>query len=219
MRIVFLGASELAVRTTRLLLERRHEVVIIERERAVIDQLSDELDCGFLHGDGSRPDILREAGPTQTDLLFCLTNNDLVNIIASVIAKSLGFKRMVTKIEYRDYWNICHELGLTDTIIPTETISRYLADLVGGQDILELSTFVKGEARFFSFTVKSDNAGTKTGELDLPGDTRVICLYRHNELVFAEPESKLRDGDEVVMLTRAKHLGALRERYQPVGNR
>ena len=41
MRVVFIGASELTLRTTRLLLDRKHEVVIIEREREAIDQLTD----------------------------------------------------------------------------------------------------------------------------------------------------------------------------------
>ena len=39
-----------------------------------IDELSDEMDCSFLQGDGSRPDILREVNPEQTDILFCLTD-------------------------------------------------------------------------------------------------------------------------------------------------
>ena len=215
MRVVFIGATELAVRTTRLLLGRNHEVVIIEREREVIDRLSDELDCGFLHGDGSKPDILREAGPGQTDVLFCLTADDLVNIIASVIGKSLGFKRVVTKIDYAEYRNICRELDLGDTIVPTETISRYLADLVAGQDVLELSTIIKGDARFFSFTAGGDDTASTIGELELPPDTRVVCYYRQNEFALAEPDGRLKDGDEVVILTRSEHLPALRERWHP----
>jgi len=215
MRVVFIGASELTLRTTRLLLDRKHEVVIIEREREAIDQLTDELDCGFLHGDGSKPDMLREVGPSQTDVLFCLTSNDLVNMIASVIGKSLGFKRVVTKIEDPEYRNICRELGLGDTIVPTETISRYLADLVAGQNVLELSTIIKGDARFFSFTARDDDAGRAIGELELPPDTRVVCYYRQSEFTLAEPDRRLKDGDEVVVLTRSRHLAALRERWRP----
>ena len=61
MRIVLVGGSSVAVDTARLLLGRHHEVVIIERDKDRVAVLAETLDCGFLHGDGSRPAILREA--------------------------------------------------------------------------------------------------------------------------------------------------------------
>ena len=48
MRAVFVGASPLAIATARYLMQRKHEVVIIEREKEVIDALIPELDCGYL---------------------------------------------------------------------------------------------------------------------------------------------------------------------------
>jgi trk system potassium uptake protein TrkA len=159
MRIVFVGAGELSVNTARLLVERGHEVVIIEADRDRIEELSEELDCSFLRGDGSRPHILREADPKHTDLLFCLTDNDQNNIIASLVGRTLGFSRMVTRIQDPDFETICLELGLEDTIIPARTISRYLADIASGVDILELSTVLKGEARFYYFKVRKEHAG------------------------------------------------------------
>ena len=214
MRVVFIGASHVAVMTARLLLKRRHEVVIIERDKAVIDELSDQLDCGFLQGDGSKPAILRELDPKATDILFCLTGNDQANIIASLIARSLGFKRVVTRIEDAEFEHICIELGLEHTIIPTRTISRYLADMVSGQDILELSSMVKGEARFFTFVARDEDE-EPAGELSLPGDARVIFLYRDEELIITDPSDRLKAGDEVVVIARTRDIKALRERWSP----
>ena len=33
------------------------------------------LEGGFLHGDGTRPAVLRELDPKGTDVLLCLRNN------------------------------------------------------------------------------------------------------------------------------------------------
>ena len=49
MRAVFLGAGSLTVSTARVLLKRGHEVVVIERDKDVIETLSEEIDCGFIH--------------------------------------------------------------------------------------------------------------------------------------------------------------------------
>lgn len=213
MRIVFIGAGEVAVRTARALIKEGHEVVIIEMNREKITELSEELDCGFLHGDGGKPAILREVGPEQTDILFCLSNNDQANIIASLVARSLGFPRVVTSIEDPEFEVICRELGLEETIIPGRTISRHLEDMVRGLHTVELSTILKSGARFFTFTVAPQDAGT-VANLTLPEDTRVVCYYRADRFFFADAETKLQKGDEVVLLTHSKQLPALQKRWE-----
>ena len=213
MRVVFLGAGETAVRTARILIERSVEVVIIELRRDVIDRLSETLDCGFLQGDGSKPAMLQEANPKQTDMLFCLTNNDQTNIIASLVGRSLGFKRVITSLADTEFEPICMELGLEDTIVPSSTISRYLADMVSGIDILELSTAIKGEARFFAFVLNDAELRT-IDDLQLPSAAKVVCYYRGNEFHLAEPGSRLHPGDEVVVLTHSRNLTELRDRWE-----
>lgn len=215
MRVVFVGGSGLAIRVADRLLEQKHEVIIIEQDREKIERLKEKMACSFLHGDGSRPAVLQEAGPDQTNLLFCLTGNDLANIVASMVAKSLGFRRVVTMIDEVDYRTLCVQLGLTDIIIPTETISRHLVDLVEGRDILELSTMIKGDARFFSFIVREDESAQTVEELDLPKDSRAICLYRGEEFVLVSEKSPLKKGDEVVILTRSGRIEELRKRWGP----
>jgi Trk K+ transport system NAD-binding subunit len=43
---------------------------------------------------------------------------------------------------------------------------------------------------------------------------RAICVYRADaEFLFAEPDLRLKAGDEVVVLTHADGLKALRERF------
>ncbi len=214
MRVVFIGASEIAVQTAELLISRGHEVVIIESEHDRVEELSDRLDCGFLEGDGSKPSVLREVGPEQTDILFCLAGGDQANLIAGLVGRSLGFKRVITSVYDTDFEGICRELGLANVINPTRTISRYLADMAEGQDVLELSTVIKGEARFFSFTCDGESSGS-VSDLGLPDKAVVICYYRGGEFRLAESNTQLKKDDEVVILTHSRNLEELRERWQP----
>ncbi len=216
MRAVFIGAGSIAVMAARILIGRGHEVVLIERDRKRIEALGEELDCGFLHGDGSKPAILREADPGHTDVLFCISSNDQANIIASLIARSQGFARVVTKIEDPEFEHICIELGLDSTIIPARTIGRFLADMVEGQDPLELSTMIRDEAWAFSFVARSEDE-KPVEELELPESTRVVCLYRDNRLIVPGEDTSLVAKDEVVLITNRKHLRELRERWGAPG--
>ena len=214
MRAVFLGTSDLTLHTSQLLADRGHEVVVIESDRQRIDELTEEMDCAVLHGDGSKPAILREANPTQTDILFCLTNNDRTNIIASLVGRSLGFRRVITAIEDSEFEPICIELGLEDVIIPMQTIGRYLADVTRGIDIIELSTAIKGEARFFAFVLHDDSAH-HLSDLRLPSEAQAICMYREDCFTLFNDSTRLHKGDEIVVLTHSKNLPELRERWHP----
>lgn len=211
MRAVMIGAGSLTLMTARLLLKHGHEVVIIDADKARLDSLATELDCGFLCGDGSKPAILREADPEHTALLFCLTGNDQTNILASLVGRSLGFERIVTRIEEPELEHICIELGLKDTIIPARTIGRYLADLFEGRDPLELSTMIRDEARVFSFVAHEGDVGALR-RMVLPDQSRVICIYRDANLIIPDDEEEIRNNDEVVIITLRKHIPQLEER-------
>jgi trk system potassium uptake protein TrkA len=212
MRAVFVGINPYTLATARAILAHGNEVVIVERDRERIDDLSRELDCGFIHGDGTYPHILKECGPKTADFLFCLTDSDQTNIIASLVGRSLGFGRVITRIDDPQFERICTELGLADTIVPSQTIGRHLADLLHGRNPLEISAMIKDEARVHSFVAGKDEAG-KVADLKLPDQTRVMCLYREGRFRVADPDTDVKPDDEVVLITHADHLPELQERW------
>jgi len=212
MRIALIGSTALAVSFARRLLKRSHEVVIVEADKARIDQLADGLDAGFMHGDGTRPSILREVGPEATDVLYCLTDNDQDNILAALVGRSLGFRRVVPKILEPDYEPICTELGLTDTIVPDETIARHLADNIEGKDMMEISSLLRGEVRFFPITIGREGP-QRVDDLELPKKTRAICIYRGDDFLLPDADTRLKDGDQVLLITSSAQLSDLKERW------
>ena len=214
MRIVFVGASEEAVLTARMLIKQGHDVVIVDSNRDKLKEISDELDCGVLHGDGAKPATLKEVNPEKTDVLFCLSDNDQANVIAGLVGRSLGFKRVVPSIVDAELEPICRELGLENTIIPSRTVSRHLVDMALGLDTIELSTVLKDDARFFTFTAGKEDA-VAVGELKLPEGARAICYYQANDFHFVDQKTKLHAGDEVILLSLSKHLPELRKRWEP----
>ncbi len=212
MRIVFVGGNPMTVAASRILIRKGHEVVIIDTDRAKLSSLGEDLDVGLLNGDGTRPDLLREADPSGTDFLFCLTESDQSNLIASLVGRSLGFKRVVTRIDDPEFEHIALELGLTDTIVPVRTIGRHLADLVEGSNPLEFSAAIKGDARVFVFVAREEDEG-RVEDLGLPGITRATHLYRGDEFQVVDPGTRIVAGDEVVVITNAKNLAILEQRW------
>lgn len=201
MRVVFIGASPVAVLASKTLLEDGHEVVIVEQNQEKIDLVSDEIDCGFINDDGSRPEVLKDISPLNTDILFCLTNNDQSNILSSLIGNSLEFGRVVTKVENPEFQHICEELGLTDLIIPDRVTANALIDMVKGKSSvdLEMSATIAGGLRFNNMVL--DHAIDDVSDLKLPGTAKVIAINRQEESIIAiDGQTQLNEGDELVII-------------------
>lgn len=211
MRAVFVGASALTVETARLSLSQGIDVVIIEEDKEKLEKLADQLDCGLVQGDGSRPSVLEEIDPRSTDCLFCLTNSDQDNIIASLVGKQLGFGRVITKVEDQDFESVCQRLALQDTIVPQREAARRLTDVAAGRVGFMLSALLRGDLRLYALALP-DTPPDRLRDLDVPNDTHVIAIARGDVMHLPSPDMELQAGDQVVVLTRNTSLGKLGQR-------
>jgi len=124
MRIIVVGASRFGLATLRRLIEKGHEAVLVDRDREKLDSVSDDIECGLIHGDGTLPSILREAMGDDADTLMMLTNQEEVNILGAVVGRSIGFEHVVVQIIRTQLLPICEELGLTEVVTPHENVAR-----------------------------------------------------------------------------------------------
>lgn len=212
MRIVFSGAGPATILAARAFIERHHEVIIIDTNKEKIDEFSEDMDCSFLHGDAAKPAVLKEVNPKNCDFLFCLTNSDETNIITSLLGRSLGFKRVVTSIEDTALEEMCREIGLEDVVIPARSISRHIENMVAGLEDIELSTLLKGEARLFNFVAGKEEAGD-ISDLNLPEGAKCIYAYRDEKFHLMDEETRIKKGDEIVLVTHVDNVAELNKRW------
>jgi trk/ktr system potassium uptake protein len=213
MRIVFIGASAQAVEAARAVLEKAHEVVIVDGDEDRLKALEETgLDCGLVHGDGSRPAVLSELGPGNTDFLFCMTGSDQDNILAALAGKRLGFGRVVPLIEDPDFSGLCAELGLEDVLIPNQETANAVTDRVAGIESVDLAPLMKTGIRFFSFAARKSEEGT-VADLQLPDGARALAVTREGEAELAGDETQIREHDTVYVVCSQSHVKKLRERF------
>jgi len=212
MRTVFIGTNSLTVTTAQLLLADGHQVVIVERDRNRIDTLAERLDAGFVHGDGTAPDVLRDAEPENTDVLFCLLESDQANILAALIGRSLGFTRVVPRVNERQFQHITDELGLEDAVLPNQAVASHLRNLLSGEKSLELSSVIRDDAAVFSFVAGDDDAGP-IDELALPERSRIVCIYRDARFRLPGETRRIKKDDEILVVCAHEQLEALQQQW------
>ncbi len=213
MRVVFIGASAQAVEAARSVLASGHDVVIVDSDEDRLQRLEEtDLDCAFVHGDGSRPAVLSEIGPAATDFLFCMTGSDQNNILAALAGKRLGFERVIAMIEDSDFGGLCAELGLEDVLIPNQETANAVNDRVAGIESVDLAPLMKTGIRFFSFAAREGEEGT-VAELQLPGGARALAVVRLQEVELATNETRIQEHDTVYVVCTQDLVKELRKRF------
>jgi trk system potassium uptake protein TrkA len=97
--VIVVGAGEVGSYVAERLSREGHDVAVVELDASRLRQLSDDLDVLAVEGSGTHPATLRRAGVEQAELLVAVTSNDEVNLISSLLAKSIGGPRTVVRIE------------------------------------------------------------------------------------------------------------------------
>lgn len=89
MKIVICGAGQVGYHLARYLSENDNHVTVIDNDREVIQRANDRLDVRAIYGYASYPEVLREAGIEEADLLIAVTQHDEINMIACEVTNAL----------------------------------------------------------------------------------------------------------------------------------
>lgn len=204
MRAIFYHIGDLTIQTALKFIEKGHSVIIIDPDQEKIESIGEELDCGFLVGEASHPSVLKEAKPSETDFFFSLSDNSQHNIVAGLIAQSVGVGRTVVLVDDAQYMEMCEELGLSEVVMASQITSQYLFDGIFNEHLLELFNFMKNKA--FLTKIRA----TKK-HYDLNSKIRIICYFRDGRLHHYDESVSFEEGDEVVFLTDRENMETLQQ--------
>jgi trk system potassium uptake protein TrkA len=91
MRIIVVGHGRLGTQVVKHLDTRKHEVIVIDKQRGVIHREDRDPNVKYLVGNAIDPGLLREAGAIGADALFALTRDENTNLMVAQVAR-LAFK-------------------------------------------------------------------------------------------------------------------------------
>lgn len=98
MRVIVLGAGEVGRHVCRALSDDA-DIVVVDCESQALGIAEDELDVMTLRGNATHRSVLEQAETPRADLVLALTGNDAVNVTASILAKTLGARQVVARVD------------------------------------------------------------------------------------------------------------------------
>ncbi|SDU36418.1 Trk system potassium transporter TrkA [Halopseudomonas salegens] len=208
-RILIAGGGNIGARLAAQV-EQHYQVKVIEQRRVRCEHLSPLLPGSIiLHGNASDRDLLIEEGVGRTDVFLALTNDDEANIMSSMLAKKLGARTVITLINNPAYIDLVQG-GLIDIALSPQqsTLSGLLSHVRRG-DMAAVHTLRRGAAEVLEVVVHGDPSnsrvvGKSIARLSLPEGTRVGALLRNDEVMLADSQAVIEDGDHLILFLADK---------------
>lgn len=211
LKIVIVGAGEVGFHIASHLATENKDVVVIDKDGDALRRVSDSLDVQVLHGSGSSPVVLEDAGIQKAEIMLAVTNSDEANLVACLMADILSpTTKKLARIRNADF-DAYHETFQDrtphiDTLINPEievvkTIDRMM-HYPGTVDVVE---FADGRLNFVGLYLDRHATLAGTRLIDLPeriGERRLLIagLVRDEELIIPRGKDRLMGGDLVYFI-------------------
>ncbi|MGB1148164.1 MAG: Trk system potassium transporter TrkA, partial [Alphaproteobacteria bacterium] len=215
MRVIVCGAGQVGTNIARYLSRFDTDVTVIDINPALVAAATDTLDVRGLVGHAGHPDVLKQAGAVDADLIIAVTQVDEINMVACQVAhtlfhvpKKIARVRQATylKPEWRELFQNEH-MPIDHIIAPevevAESIQRRL-DVPGAFEVIPLA---KKKAVFVGVRCLDE-----TPILDTPLDhitelfpqltMRIVALARGNDMMIPTGDVQLQAGDEVYFVAQ-----------------
>lgn len=98
MNVIIVGAGKVGSYLTSKLSDEGHNILVIEKNKDVLERLLASNDVMGILGDGRDLSVLDEANVDECDAFIAMTFNDDVNLISSMIAKKKGAKSTIVRL-------------------------------------------------------------------------------------------------------------------------
>jgi trk system potassium uptake protein TrkA len=199
--IIIVGAGKVGWNLARELLEKEHEVTIIEEDRHRYLTVEQELEHNIQYGDASELWVLERAGIQRSDMVIAVTGDDEDNMLICQVARE---KYMVERIIARvnNPRNLQHFelLGIKPSVSATDLILRLIEHEVPEYGLVHLLDFPEERLEIIEMLLEKDSkvAGLRVGDLEMPEGSLLISVLREGRGFVPGADTVLEPGDEIL---------------------
>jgi trk system potassium uptake protein len=222
MYIIIAGAGKVGWNLARELMEKEHEVTVIESDRDRYLTVEEELEHNVHYGDASELWVLERAGVVRADMVISVTGDDEDNILISQVAKE---KYLVehTIARVNNPRNLQHFelLGIRPVVSATDLILRLIEHEVPHHGLVHLLDLKQEQLEIIELEVKDDApaAGHRLRELELPEGALVVSVLRNGSGFVPNPETVIEQGDEVLAVLHPGDERAVCDIFAPTNDK
>ena len=220
MYVIVVGAGKVGWNLGRELLDKGHEVTLIDNDRDRYLTVEQELEHNVMYGDASELWVLERAGIQRADMVIAVTGDDEDNMLICQVAKEKYMvERIIARINNprnRQHFDL---LGIKPYVSATDLILRLLEHEVPEYGLVHLLDLPEERLEIIEMLLAPDSkvSGTRVADLEMPEGSLLISVLREGRGFVPGPDTVLEAGDEVLAVLDPGLEEELKDYFGPDG--
>lgn len=220
MKIIILGAGQVGSSLAEHLVAENHDITVVDINADILTDLSNRLDLRTILGQCSYPDVLRQAGGDNADMVIAVTDSDESNMVACQVAYSLfNVPTKIARVRSPHYFIRSELFGKEDLpidvfISPEQLVTNEMRELINHPGALQVLDFADGLVKLVA--VKPFYGGPLLGKsiADLQNHlpdvaSKVVAIFRNERSIPVEDDTVIEIGDELFFIAASEHIQSI----------
>lgn len=214
MYIIIAGAGIVGGELAFKLVENKHDVVIIDRDKEVCDRLYSEIGVIAINGNGAYIETLNEAGIEKADVVVAAMRDDVDNLACAILAKSFEVPQVIVRMRNPAYENAYRLAGVTSVVRVADLMINEMIMDIEQPEVRRIMTIAGGRGDIFMVIIPQGAkvAGRSVGDIadnsKFPRQCVFIAAYNQEaeELSFPRGDYVINEGDSVFLISPTENV-------------
>jgi trk system potassium uptake protein TrkA len=222
MYVIVAGAGKVGWNLARELIDKGHEVTLLEANRRRYLVVEEELEHAVQYGDATELWVLERAGISRADLVIAVTGDDEDNMLVCQVAKEKYLcDRVIARVNNPRNLQHFKLLGVQPVVSATDLILRLIEHEVPRYGLVHLLALEEERLEIIELEVlpNAPAAGTRVVDVGLPEGSLVISVLRDGQGFVPKADTVIEAGDEVLLVLDPGLEDAITPFFSPNGQR
>ncbi|HYM56923.1 MAG TPA: TrkA family potassium uptake protein [Solirubrobacteraceae bacterium] len=201
--VIIAGAGKVGWNLARELIEKGHEVTLVEQDRRRYLTVEQELEHAIQYGDATELWVLERAGIQRAGLVVAVTGDDEDNLLICQVAKEKYLcERIIARVNNPRNLEHFKLLGIQPAVSATDLILRLIEHEVPRYGLVHLLDLPEEHLEIIELTVSDEApaAGRSVADISMPEGSLVISVLRDGRGFVPKADTVVEAGDEVLIV-------------------
>ena len=225
MKIIIEGAGQVGSHLAKMLSHEGGDITVIDDNEVRLQRLTAVADVVTVLGDPSSITVLKEAGCHKADLFIAVnpTTTQTVNIVSALLAKKLGSKRVIARIDDEAYLLpenklMFKDMGIDMLFYPEKIASDEIIDLLKHTASTDSMDFARGKLQLVVFRLDDDSpildmtVAEFTAAMtaaSAQAQLRIIAIARKGETIIPKFDTRFVYNDHLYIIAKREGIPAI----------
>ncbi|MGQ0735262.1 MAG: Trk system potassium transporter TrkA [Acidobacteriota bacterium] len=217
-RVTIVGGGDVGMQVAeRLDHDATVSLTIIERDTERGALLAARLKHALvLNGDGTDLELLENEDVGQSDAMVCVIDNDERNLLASLLGKQLGARRIITRVGKRANLRLFERVGIDVPISARGAAVASVLHQIRGDTTRLLAVIEQGAGRILELDVPAGYRPRALRDLAAPLNSIIGAVIRQSRAFIPRGNDRVEPGDRLIVFTTHKVADQVRDYFTHV---